>query len=107
MAEEKKEVKKVAPKRAAPKKEAVKKAAPKKEAVKKAAPKKEAVKKAAANKKTLTVTLLKSFNGRIPSHRATISGLGLKRINQTVELVDTPEVRGMINKVSYLIRVEG
>jgi large subunit ribosomal protein L30 len=117
MAEEKKEVKKApvkkaapkkeAVKKAAPKKEAVKKAAPKKEAVKKAAPKKEAVKKAAPKKKTVTVTLLKSFNGRLPSHRATVTGLGLKRINHTVELIDTPEVRGMINKVSYLLKVEG
>ena len=97
MAEEKKEVKKAPVKKAAPKKEAVKKAAPKKEAVKKAAPK----------KKTVTVTLLKSFNGRLPSHRATVTGLGLKRINHTVELIDTPEVRGMINKVSYLLKVEG
>ena len=53
------------------------------------------------------VTLIKSFYGRLPVHRATINGLGLKRINHTVELQDTPEVRGMINKVSYLLKVEG
>jgi len=56
--------------------------------------------------KTVTVTLLKSFYGRLPSHRATVTGLGLKRINHTVTLEDTPEVRGMINKVAYLLRVE-
>jgi len=111
MAEETKTVKKTPVKKVVPKKEAVKKVAPKKEAVKKVAPKKEAVKKVAPKKevakKTVTVTLLKSFNGRLPSHRATITGLGLKRINHTVELIDTPEVRGMINKVSYLLKVEG
>jgi len=56
--------------------------------------------------KTVTVTLLKSFFGRLPSHRATVTGLGLKRINHTVTLEDTPEVRGMINKISYLLKVE-
>lgn len=56
--------------------------------------------------KTVTVTLLKSFYGRLPSHRATVTGLGLKRINHTVTLQDTPEVRGMINKIAYLLRVE-
>ncbi|ALE52676.1 50S ribosomal protein L30 [Candidatus Thioglobus autotrophicus] len=56
--------------------------------------------------KTVTVTLLKSFYGRLPSHRATVSGLGLKRINHTVTLQDTPEVRGMINKIAYLLKVE-
>ncbi|MDC9726708.1 MAG: 50S ribosomal protein L30 [Candidatus Thioglobus sp.] len=56
--------------------------------------------------KTVTVTLTKSFFGRLPSHRATITGLGLKRINHTVTLEDTPAVRGMINKVSYLLKVE-
>ena len=65
-------------------------------------------KKAVAPKKKLvSVTLVKSFYGRLPKHRATVTGLGLKRINHTVELEDTPEVRGMINKVSYLLKVEG
>jgi len=63
--------------------------------------------KKVATKNTVSVTLVKSFHGRLPTHRATIKGLGLKRINHTVELVDTPEVRGMINKVSYLLKVEG
>lgn len=64
-------------------------------------------KKAAAKNNTVSITLIKSFFGRLPSHRATITGLGLKRINHTVELVDTPEVRGMINKVAYLLKIEG
>jgi len=88
-------------------KKVVKKAAPKKAAPKKAAPKKAAPKKAEPKKNTVSVTLVKSFHGRLPTHRATITGLGLKRINHTVVLVDTPEVRGMINKVSYLLKVEG
>jgi len=55
--------------------------------------------------KKLSVTLIKSPIGRQPSHRATVLGLGLKRIRQTVELEDTPSVRGMINKVYYLVSV--
>jgi large subunit ribosomal protein L30 len=74
----------------------------KKEAAPKAAPKKASAPKA----KSVKVTLVKSKFGRLPSHRATITGLGLKKINHTVELIDTPEVRGMINKVSYLLKVE-
>ncbi len=54
----------------------------------------------------LKVTLVKSRFGRLPKHRATVTGLGLKRINQTVVLQDTPEIRGMIDKVCYLVRVE-
>ena len=57
--------------------------------------------------KTIRVTLVKSPIGRKAGHRATIRGLGMRRINQTVELKDTPEVRGMINRVNYLVRVEG
>ena len=101
---------KAAVKKTAPAKVAVKKAAPAKTKtkteVKKAATAKAETKKASAKKPTVSVTLVKSFNGRLPSHRATIAGLGLKRINHTVELQDTAEVRGMINKVSYLLRVE-
>ena len=95
MAEEKIE------KKAAPKKAVSKKSSTKKVAVKKAP-----AKKVAAKKETLSVTLIKSFYGRLPAHRATVNGLGLKRINHTVELQDTPEIRGMINKVSYLLKVE-
>ena len=88
-----------------------KKAAPKKAVSKKSSTKEVAVKKAPAKKvatkiATLSVTLIKSFYGRLPVHRATVNGLGLKRINHTVELQDTPEIRGMINKVSYLLKVE-
>ncbi|HAZ34634.1 LSU ribosomal protein L30p (L7e) [hydrothermal vent metagenome] len=112
MAEEKKVVKKAAAKKAVAKKPVAKKAvaakkAPAKAAATKAVAKKPAVKKAAAKKNTVSVTLVKSFHGRLPTHRATITGLGLKRINHTVVLQDTPEVRGMINKVSYLLKVEG
>ena len=53
------------------------------------------------------VKLVKSFVGTRRGHRDTVRGLGLKRINQVVELPDTPEVRGMINRVNYLVRVEG
>ena len=53
------------------------------------------------------VKLLKSLAGCKEGHRATVRGLGLKRINQVVELTDTPEVRGMIHRVNYLVRVEG
>ncbi|MFN0304674.1 MAG: 50S ribosomal protein L30 [Burkholderiales bacterium] len=56
--------------------------------------------------KTLKVTLVKSPIGCKTTHRATIRGLGLRRINHTVELPDTPEVRGMITRVSYLVRAE-
>ncbi len=59
-----------------------------------------------ANAKTLKVTLAKSRFGRLPKHRATIQGLGLKKIGQTVELQDTPAIRGMINQVQYLLKVE-
>lgn len=54
---------------------------------------------------TLNVTLVKSVIGRIKSHRATVRGLGLRRINHTVTLEDTPAVRGMINAVNYLVEV--
>ena len=56
--------------------------------------------------KTVKVTQLKSSIGRLPKHRATLKGLGLRRINHTVELEDTPSVRGMINKVAYMVKVE-
>jgi large subunit ribosomal protein L30 len=54
----------------------------------------------------LRVTLIRSTNGKIQSHRDTVRGLGLRRMHHTVELEDTPAVRGMINKVNYLVRVE-
>ena len=60
-----------------------------------------------AKPKKVKVTLVKSRFGRLKSHRACVAGLGLRvKIRQTVEVLDTPENRGMINKVSYLLRVE-
>ena len=55
---------------------------------------------------TIKVTLVKSTNGRLESHKACVRGLGLRRINDSVEVIDTPENRGMINRVSYMLRVE-
>ncbi|MDR1350955.1 MAG: 50S ribosomal protein L30 [Zoogloeaceae bacterium] len=57
--------------------------------------------------KTVKVTLVKSVIGAKQSHRATVRGLGLRKLNHTVELEDTPAVRGMIRKVSYLLKCEG
>ena len=57
-------------------------------------------------KKTLKITQLKSSIGRLKNHKACLRGLGLKRIRQVVEVEDTPSVRGMINKISYMIKVE-
>lgn len=57
--------------------------------------------------KTIKVRLVKSLIGTKQDHRATVRGLGLRRLNQVRELVDTPQVRGMIRKVGYLLHVEG
>jgi large subunit ribosomal protein L30 len=59
------------------------------------------------SKKTVKVTLVRSVIGTRESHRATVRGLGLRKIRQTVELEDTPAVRGMIHKVDYLVKAEG
>ena len=56
--------------------------------------------------KTLTITLTKSKYGRRPGHKQCLLGLGLRRLNQSVKVSDTPENRGMIDKVAYLLRVE-
>ena len=56
--------------------------------------------------KTVRVTLVRSLINTRASHRATVRGLGLRRLNHTVEVEDTPAVRGMINKVGYLLRLE-
>ena len=64
-------------------------------------------KQAKATGKTIKVTLVRSLIGTMESHRATVRGLGLRRINSTAEIVDTPATRGMINKVSYLVKCEG
>jgi large subunit ribosomal protein L30 len=55
--------------------------------------------------KKIKVKLVKSVNSTKESHRATVRGLGLKWTNHTVEVIDTPATRGMINKVSYLVKV--
>jgi large subunit ribosomal protein L30 len=57
--------------------------------------------------KTIKVTLTRSVIGEKPKTRATVEGLGLKRIHQTVEQVDSPSLRGMLAKVSHLVEVEG
>lgn len=60
----------------------------------------------AAQEKKIKVTLVKSLIGTKPAHRACVRGLGLRRLNHSVEVVDTPANRGMINKVSYLLKAE-
>jgi len=55
--------------------------------------------------KRLRVRLVKSIAGCKESHRATVRGLGLRRLNHTVDVEDTPAVRGMISRVCYLVRV--
>ncbi len=59
-----------------------------------------------ASAKDLKVTLIKSRHGRLASHRACITGLGLRKLHQTITVQDTPENRGMINRISYLVSVE-
>ena len=57
-------------------------------------------------KATIKVTQIKSTSGRLKNHKASVAGLGLRRIGHTVEVEDTPSVRGMINTAYYLLRVE-
>ena len=57
-------------------------------------------------KAKIKVTLVRSTNGRLSSHKACVAGLGLRRMHQTVEVEDTPSTRGMINKVNYMVKVE-
>ena len=59
-----------------------------------------------AEKKTFKVTLVKSPNGTSEKHRATVRGLGLRRIGASRVLEDTPAVRGMVNRVYYLVKAE-
>ena len=59
-----------------------------------------------AKKAQINVTLVRSPIGAQPKHRECVRGLGLKRMHQTVTLEDTPSVRGMVNKVYYMVRVE-
>ena len=57
--------------------------------------------------KTIKVTQIRSVHGRLQSHKDTARGLGLRRMHHTVEVQDTPENRGMINKIAYLLKIEG
>ncbi|TAN67384.1 50S ribosomal protein L30 [Methylobacter sp. G7] len=54
----------------------------------------------------ISVTMIKSRFGRLPRHQACLKGLGLRKINQTVVVLNTPENRGMINKISYMLKFE-
>jgi large subunit ribosomal protein L30 len=58
-----------------------------------------------SEKQTVTIKLVKSIAGTRESHRATVRGLGLHKLNSQSTLEDTPAVRGMINKISYLLKV--
>ncbi len=58
-----------------------------------------------ADKKTIKVKLVRSIFHRLPSHKACVNGLGLRKMHQVVEVEDTPANRGMINKVSYLLQI--
>jgi large subunit ribosomal protein L30 len=60
----------------------------------------------AVDGKSIKVTLVRSVIGRIEAHKATVKGLGLRRMHHTVEVQDTPAIRGMINAVGYLLKVE-
>ena len=59
-----------------------------------------------AKSKELKVTLIKSKHGRLKAHRGCVTGLGLRKMHQTVTVADTPENRGMINRISYMLSVE-
>lgn len=59
-----------------------------------------------ADKKMMKVTLVRSMFGRLKSHQACVRGLGLRRMHHTVAVEDTPATRGMVNQVSYMVRVE-
>ena len=106
MTDEATSVKKAAVKKAATKKAAVKKAAVKKAAVKSASPEKAATAKSDLGVKRVSVTLVRSKHHRLAAHKACVAGLGLRRMHQTVEVIDTPENRGMINKIHYMLKVE-
>ena len=61
---------------------------------------------AKTDKKQIKVTLVRSYFGRLERHKATVRGLGLRRMHHTVSVQDTPEVRGMIASISDMLRVE-
>ena len=91
------------PKTEAKEAKAVKVEAKKADTPKKEAPKSKPKSKAAAE---ISITLKKSGIGKAKDQKATIKGLGFKRLNQTVTLKDTPSIRGMINKISHLVEVQ-
>ena len=57
--------------------------------------------------KKIKVTLVRGLRGKISTHKATVYGLGLRHREHSVQVEDTPSIRGMINKVSYMLKVEG
>jgi len=59
-----------------------------------------------AGAKQVKLTLVRSLNGRLKDHKACASGLGIRRMHSSVVVVDTPENRGMINKIAYMLKVE-
>ena len=77
-----------------------------KAAVKSTVKKVKAVAPGSKSSAMLKVTLVRSLIGRIESHKATVKGLGLRRMHHTVEVQDTQSIRGMINTVNYLLKVE-
>lgn len=58
-----------------------------------------------ANKEMMKVTLVRSMHGRLKSHKDCVRGLGLRKMHHVVEVEDTPATRGMVNKVSYMVKV--
>ncbi|HFD31117.1 MAG TPA: 50S ribosomal protein L30 [Gammaproteobacteria bacterium] len=59
-----------------------------------------------ASDKQVKLTLIRSLNGRLKSHKACASGLGIRRMHNSITVIDTPENRGMINKISYMLKIE-
>ncbi len=59
-----------------------------------------------ATDKQVKLTLIRSLNGRLKSHKACASGLGIRRMHHSITVIDTPENRGMINKISYMLKIE-
>lgn len=59
-----------------------------------------------AEKRMMRITLVKSAHGRLERHKACVRGLGLRKMHQSVLVEDTPSTRGMVNRVSYLLKVE-
>jgi large subunit ribosomal protein L30 len=59
-----------------------------------------------ASDKQVKLTLIRSLNGRLKSHKACARGLGIRKMHNPVSVIDTPENRGMINKISYMLKVE-